>query len=103
MAYNLIITKNADAELDDIVRYIADHLDNPKAASGFLDSVEAAYDRLTDNPRLYQLCINLALEKSDYRKVVIGNYVMINRVDEERESVYILHFFYGRQDYFNLI
>ncbi len=55
MAYKLIITNNADSELDEIVRYIAEHLDNAKAAASFLDSVESAYDRLTDNPHLYQL------------------------------------------------
>lgn len=103
MAYNLIITNNADSELEEIVRYIAEHLDNTKAAASFLDSVESAYDRLTDNPHLYQLCDNPAFERRDYRKVVIGNYVMIYRVEEERNSVYILHFFFGRQDYFNLI
>ena len=57
MAYNLIITNNADSEPEEIVRYIAEHLDNTKAAASFLDSVESAYDRLTD----IRICISFAI------------------------------------------
>ncbi len=103
MAYNLVITDSASDELDGIIHYIACNLNNTQAASDFLDRLDEIYSLLADNPRLYQLCEFPEFRKKLYRKVVIKNYVMIFKFDENTGTVYILHFFYGRRDYFNLV
>lgn len=103
MVYNLIITDNASDELDEIIRYIAGNLDNLKAASDFLDRINDIYSLLADNPRIYQLCQFSEFKQKQYRKVVIKNYVMIYKIDDNTGNVYIMHFFYGRRDYNNLV
>ncbi|MBR1534765.1 MAG: type II toxin-antitoxin system RelE/ParE family toxin [Ruminococcus sp.] len=103
MAYNLVITNDANDELDKIVDYIAVNLQNPKAASDFLDQVESSYDLLIDNPRIYQLCDYPTFKEKQYRKVVINNYIMIYKIDETTDIVNVMHFFYGKRDYYNMI
>lgn len=103
MAYNLLISDNANVELEKILLYISENLANPGAAKNFIQQVELCYEHLIDNPFIYSSCHNKELKDKGYRKAIIKNYVMIYRVNKESNKVYILHFFFGRQDYMNLI
>ncbi|MBQ8077844.1 MAG: type II toxin-antitoxin system RelE/ParE family toxin, partial [Eubacterium sp.] len=38
-----------------------------------------------------------------YRKVIINNYIMFYRIDENKKLIYIMRFVYGRSDYINSI
>jgi mRNA-degrading endonuclease RelE of RelBE toxin-antitoxin system len=67
------------------------------------DEQPVCYDRLKDNPKIYQLCDYQNFKEKGYRKAVIKNYVLTYRIDEETNTVYILHFVYGRQDYYSII
>lgn len=83
MAYELIITDDADADVDGIVGYIAGKLGNPEAAAGFLDRLSACYDRLEDNPLLYALTPHPVFHALGIRKAPIGGYGVFYRVGEE--------------------
>lgn len=101
--YKLIVTELAHQDLDNIVSYIAVQLANPTAASDFLDEVDKCYGYLKRNPLMYSKCQDSRLEKEGYRKVVVKNYIIIYKVDENDKKVNILRFFYGAQDYAKLI
>jgi addiction module RelE/StbE family toxin len=99
MAYKLLITASAKQDLDDIVVYIIRDLDNLPAAAKLLDEAEERYANLEENPFLYEQCRDARLKMSGYRKVVIGRYVMIYRIDKERQIVYVERFFSELQNY----
>lgn len=80
MAYNLVISDNADADVDGIVAYLSGKLGNPPAASGFLDRLSACYDRLEDNPMLYALTPHPLFRALGIRKAPIGGYGVFYRV-----------------------
>ena len=101
--YRLVVTELAHQDLDSIVSYIAVQLSSPKAASDFLDEVDACYRHLEDNPKIYSKCQDKHLEAQGYRKVVIKNYIAVYKVSEESNTVSILRFFYSAQNYINLI
>lgn len=101
--YKLIISRLAHQDLDKIVSYIAIELSNPIAASNFLNELTKCYDYLKTNPLMYELCYDKLLKKEAYRKVVIKNYLLIYTVDENSKIINIMRFFYGAQDYINLI
>ena len=101
--YKLVITELAHQDLGKIVSYIAVELVNPIAAGNFLDEVDKCYGYLKSNPWMYGKCQNKRLEKEGYRKALIKNYLLVYKIDEESETVSILRFFYGGQDYLNLI
>ena len=52
---------------------------------------------------IYQLCDYQDFKEKSYCKVVIKNYVLLFRIDEETDTVYIPHVFFGRQDYYSMI
>lgn len=54
-------------------------------------------------PYLYEQCRDPRLSSKGYRKAVIKHYLLIYRVDEAQKTVYLLRFFYGRQNYETLL
>lgn len=103
MGYKIEVTPAASHDLDEIVDYIARELENPTAATSFLDEVDACYEGLETMPFMYEECRDLRLKALKYRRAVIKHYVMVYRVDEDAKTVYILRFFYGARDYEKLI
>ena len=103
MEYKVESTPSADQDLESIVSYIAEDLDNLAAATRFLDEVDACYAHLETMPLMYELCRDARLRALGYRKAIINHYVMIYRVEEDIKTVHIMRFFYGRRDYEKLI
>ena len=101
--YKLVVTELAHQDLDYIISYIAIKLSNPKAARDFLEAVTACYGFLKSNPMMYEQCRDRRLEQADYRKAIIKNYVLVYKVDDAAKTVNVMRFFYGAQDYTNLI
>jgi len=90
--YNVEISNKADFELDNILSYIAEDLDAPQAASHFADEVYKCYDRLADNPYIFEMCRDPRLQREGYRRAVIKNYVMLYKI-HDHERVIVHHFF----------
>lgn len=99
MAYKVQVSESADRDLDDILTYIADKLANSKAAIDFADALDEKYGELEDHPLLFELSRNIYLAQKGYRRFVVGNYVALYLVNEERQEVTIARIFYGRRDY----
>jgi plasmid stabilization system protein ParE len=101
--YKLLVSELAHQDLDNIVSYIAVQLANPKAAGDFLDEVTTCYGFLKNNPMMYEKCQDKRLGKEGYRKAVIKNYVLVYKINETSQTVSVMRFFYGAQDYIKLI
>lgn len=99
MDYKLRITEKAEQDLDAILSYIMMDLGNMEAALHLADEVERRYALLLTNPHLYEVCHQPLLRRPQYRKVVIGGYLMIYRIDEPQSTIYIERFFSDLQDY----
>lgn len=99
MAYRLVVSKLADSDLDAILSYMATKLCNPKAASDYASEVEKRYTLIVDQPEIFPFSRSLRLRSKGYRKVVIDNFVMLYRIVEHKEEIFIARFFYGKRDY----
>ena len=53
--YNLIVSHRAKVDLEDIIAYIATELSAPKAAADFANEVAKCYEKIQENPRIYEL------------------------------------------------
>jgi toxin ParE1/3/4 len=80
----LIWTEPALAELDEIAEYIA--LDNPKAASRFVEKVLDKVERLQAHPMSGKRPAEL--KHTEYREVVVAPCRVFYRV--EKDDVYLL-------------
>ncbi|NLV23056.1 MAG: type II toxin-antitoxin system RelE/ParE family toxin [Syntrophomonadaceae bacterium] len=101
--YKVVVTELVQGDLDSIVSYIAGQLANPTAVGHLLDEVDECYSNLRKLPLLYELSRDNRLATEEYHKAVIGNYVMIYKVNEATKTVTIYRFFYGPRDYTRLI
>lgn len=103
MAYKIVKTDSFQRDLDAVVGYIALSLENRSAARALLDAIGKVYDNLECMPLMYEACRDPYLHELGFRKAVVHNYVIIYKVDEEQETVYVLRLFHGWQDYKNLL
>ena len=103
MEYRVVVSREAHSDIDEILSYMINTLKNPVAADSLLHRIEAAYETLADNPYLYAFCQDHRLKADGYRKVIIKNYILIYRVEEQEKQVYVVRVFYGRRNYAELI
>lgn len=97
MAYKILITEKAEQDLDGIIQYLVGKLCNPDAAIHLLDAVEQLYGRLSETPFMYALCSHSLLSDREYRKAVLGGYLMLYRVEEN--TVFVERYFSDLEDY----
>lgn len=95
MAFNVIITEPANDDLDEITTYISEELQSPSAADRLTKRIGKIIDNLSSMPEMYDTLD----QNPSLRKVPIGKYLMIFRLDPSSGTVQILRFFHGTQDY----
>ena len=103
MSYKLTVSRNAHNDIDEIVGYISGELKNPQAAASFIDNVDKHYTLVAENPHMYSLCNDERLERMGYHKIVIKNYLILYRINEENKTVYIVRIVYGGHNYPDLL
>ena len=54
MGYKIRVTPLGAKDLEEIVTYMTQELDNADAAASFLDEVDACYARMEDMPFLFE-------------------------------------------------
>lgn len=92
------LTEKANADLDDIVGYIAVELSNSKAASDFLDELQRIIEEACSFPESGAPVSNEFLSNTKVRKKLIGNYIMYYLPDFEEKNIFILRIVYGRRN-----
>ncbi len=103
MIFKLVVSKEATEDIEDIVLYILSELNNPSATSAFLDDVEKSYQNIIKKPWMYSLCNDYKLRNGGYRKIVIKNYLILYRINEEAEIIFVVRVVYGGRNYSELI
>jgi toxin ParE1/3/4 len=90
MRFEVLLTADAEGDLDELYDYIAGH-DTPGNAAHVLDRIEEALERLSTFPErgAYPKEL-LALGIREYRQTFFKPYRMIYRVIEQRVYVYLV-------------
>lgn len=97
--YDVIVSPEADADLDRIVRYIAVELGNPPAATALAEKIDKRLCDLETMPAKFPLCKDSVLQRLGYHRVSAGNYLIIYRIDEDAKRVFVVHYYHTLQDY----
>ena len=92
------LTQKADADLDDIVGYIAVELANPKAVSDFLDKLQESIEEARAFQESGSLVINEFVPNTKIRKKLTGNYIMYYLPDSAEKMIFVLRIVYGRRN-----
>ena len=103
MGYKIRVTPLGAKDLEEIVTYMTQELDNADAAASFL----MKWMRAMRGWKRCRFCLKNVtiprLKALQYRRAIIRRYVMVYRVDEAEKAIYVLRFFYGARDYEKLI
>lgn len=91
-------TASAEQDLDDILYYISQKLDNPIAARNFMTKLEETITKVTAFPKCGTVVDNDFLPCKDIRKLPIQNYSFYYKFIEDENYVLILRIIYAKRD-----
>lgn len=101
MGYKIVVTKDAEEDLDKYVRYLLFEKRSEQAARNLLNDFEATKIKLESAAESLKLCENQRLHSLGYRRInfMLHGYFMLYRVKDK--IVYIDSIFHELQDYEN--
>ena len=103
MDYKVVVTSDAEADLDSFVRYLLFEKENAQAAQNLLDDFDSTRRMLERIAGSLKMCENPRLKKLGYRRInfLSHRYFLLYRIAEN--MVYIDAVFHEFQDYENHI
>jgi mRNA-degrading endonuclease RelE of RelBE toxin-antitoxin system len=101
MAYNLIITDEMEKLLNERIEYLLKVFKSEQAATHLLNGVDEIYNLLETNPYVYSESQDAFMKALHYHeaKVPQMNYILIYKIDEEKNAIYVLGIFNTRENY----
>ena len=101
MDYKVIITEDAEADMDRFVHYLIFEKKNEQAASNLIDDFESTIAILIHSAESLKMCENQHLKELGYRRInfISHRYFMLYRV--EKDTVFVDNIFHELQDYEN--
>lgn len=99
MGYRIVVTSDAEDDLNRFIKYILFEKRNEQAAKNVLDDFEATKETLKNIAGNLKLCDNPRLKKLEYRRINFLNhrYFMLYRIIDQ--VVFIDNIFHQLQDY----
>ena len=103
MEYKVVVTSDAEEDLDRFIRYLLYEKRSEQAATNVLNDFEATIRSLSQVAGSLKLCDNPRLKTLGYRKInfLSHRYFMLYRIEDE--MVYVDNIFHELQDYENKI
>ena len=103
MLYDYFFTEKAENDLDGIIKYISVDLANRSAAQNFFVNVFENIETICAYPETGRLISNEYVADKSVRRVLIDNYVMYYKTDEENKRIFIVRIIYGRRNLTEII
>ncbi|MBO5097620.1 MAG: type II toxin-antitoxin system RelE/ParE family toxin [Agathobacter sp.] len=103
MAYNIVVTSDAEADLEQFIRYLIFDKKNDQAARSLLRDFEETIKVLSRIASALRYCDNPKLRELGYKRMHFLNhrYFMMFRIEEDR--IIIDNIFHELQDYENYL
>ena len=101
MGCEVVVTRTAEQDLDDILAFLSCVSSSDSTARSFLDQWSATIEKLARYPELFSISHLPELARLGYRSFTTGRYVTLYRFDGD--VVYIAHVFHGSRSYARLV
>lgn len=85
MAYNVIMLPAAEDDYGEILLYFEKQFDSKQAIQTFVKDFGEVLSRLVENPNIYGYSRDEGLRQRGYHKFLIGKYVALFKIDEQKE------------------
>lgn len=103
MNYSVRIVKQAQKDMQEIYRYIAEELQSPVAAAQRILLIDGKIQSLKTNPARFPLVRDDYLSTKGFRKCIAKNHLIFFIVREESSAVSVMRVLYGRRDWVRLL
>ena len=98
--YEIILAKSAKKDIEKIYQYIADNLKEPRIASKLMYKIKKSIFSLERLPYMHAE-IHIKPHNKKFRRLIINNYIVLYKIDEDKKIVSIYNVLYGKKDYLN--
>lgn len=101
MEYKVVVTRDAEEDLERFVKYLIIEKESMQAAENVLNDYDATIESLKHVAGSLKLCDNPRLRQSKYRRINFLNhrYFMLYRIEDN--VVFVDNIFHELQDYKN--
>ncbi|WP_352398856.1 type II toxin-antitoxin system RelE/ParE family toxin [[Clostridium] aminophilum] len=96
--YEYVFTEMAEADIDEILSYMAEDLSNPAAAANFVTKLEDTLQEICRNPKIGRPVENSYIRRNDVRRFLVNNFTAYYFVDEENEHIIVLRVVLSRRN-----
>ena len=99
MEYKIQFTEKCLEDIEDACQYIKEKLKEENAANRLRIKIKDSVKGLSISPEMYAKTEKFDRLENEYRRIPIDNYVLLYTVNKKRNTVYIVHFYYGGRNY----
>lgn len=99
MEYKIQFTEKCLEDIEDACKYVKEKLKEENAANRLRIKIKDSVKGLSISPEMYAKTEKFDRLKNEYRRIPIDNYVLLYTVNKKRNTVYIVHFYYGGRNY----
>ena len=96
--YEIIITPDAEADLNELDDYITFELKAPETAVRYIEDIKSQITMLSKSPRRFKLMENEPWKSRGVRRMNAKNFAVFFYVYEEYSEVYVVNVIYQKRD-----
>ena len=101
--HTIKITRIAEEDLLEIVRYISEKLKSPIAAANLMDLIEQMTKVLEEPPLGCKLISDEYFQQKGIRFLQVKNYMIFFRIHDDRKEISIIRILYTRRDWIYIL
>jgi mRNA-degrading endonuclease RelE of RelBE toxin-antitoxin system len=101
--FELTFSEKINDDIISSINYIKNTLKAPMTAQNHVEELKKKYIKLKENPFSRPLVRNKYLALKGIRFIMVKKYMLIYRIDEKNNIVFLYRFIYCRRDWINIL
>jgi len=101
--FKLTFSERINNDIVNSINYIKNTLKAPMAAQNHVEELKKKYIKLKENPFARPLVQNKYLASKGIRFIMVKKYMLIYKIDENNNTVFLYRFIYCRRDWINIL
>lgn len=97
--FSFKFTEVAENDLNSILQYISEDLSNISAAQNLYQKIFQSIDNIRSFPDSGLFVKNEYLQDKTIRRVLVENYTIYYKTDDDNKTIYIIRIVYSRQNF----
>lgn len=93
--YKVKILPQAESDLKEIFDYIVNQLFNLTAGEKLMSEIMASIEIASNFPYSMPIFRNARVTEKEYRRIIVGNYALIYKIDDGKKEIRIMTVFYA--------